>query len=210
VPKKSEGHPKGANRVSDEALSASLAAFVEAGRPGSARLAEFAAAPVSVQQAFWSAIGKRVRWDHALSRYRDLLADPDAPPPVSVRRREPRRPWWEDRWRNRAYRARRDETRGRRHEPDFERDKARLLLISAEDYVERLTGEVPSTTGFLCCPLPDHDERTPSFRVRDEFFRCWGCGAHGSIYEFAGLLWGLARQGSDFRRIHERLVEVFP
>jgi len=30
------------------------------------------------------------------------------------------------------------------------------------------------------CPF--HDERTPSFTVRDETFHCFGCGAHGDVF----------------------------
>lgn len=36
-----------------------------------------------------------------------------------------------------------------------------------------------------CCPF--HNEKTPSFYVNDDkqFFHCFGCGAHGSIIDFA-------------------------
>ncbi len=31
--------------------------------------------------------------------------------------------------------------------------------------------------GFACCPF--HNERTPSFKVYEDHFHCFGCGAHG-------------------------------
>jgi len=116
---------------------------------------------------------------------------------------------WGQRWRDRAYRDRAIEQRGRRVDDGFEAEKAYLDGIEAVDYVFRLTGEEPNRAGYLLCPLPGHDERTPSFSCRDTRWRCYGCHAHGSIYELAGILWDLPRSGADFRRIHERLVEVF-
>jgi DNA primase len=42
------------------------------------------------------------------------------------------------------------------------------------------------------CPLPDHDERTPSFTVnpdKDVFF-CFGCLRGGDVVELARFAWG--------------------
>ena len=33
-----------------------------------------------------------------------------------------------------------------------------------------------------CCPF--HDEKTPSFKVFDDHYHCFGCGAHGNAIEF--------------------------
>jgi len=123
--------------------------------------------------------------------------------------RESARRIWGQRWRDRAYRDRAIAERGRRVDDGFDAEKAHLEGIEAIDYVFRLTGEEPNRAGYLHCPLPDHEERTPSFSCRDTRWRCYGCGAHGSIYELAGILWDLPRSGADFRRIHERLIEVF-
>lgn len=114
---------------------------------------------------------------------------------------------WGQRWRDRAYRDRAIEDRGRRVDDGFDAEKAHLEGIEAVDYVFRLTGVEANRSGYLLCPL--HDERTPSFSCKGTRWRCYGCQAHGSIYELAGLLWDLPRSGADFRRIHDRLVEVF-
>ncbi len=39
------------------------------------------------------------------------------------------------------------------------------------------------------CPLPDHDDRTPSFVVypEDAHFHCFGCGAHGDVLDLHQL-----------------------
>lgn len=117
---------------------------------------------------------------------------------------------WGQRWRDRAYRDRAIEQRGRRVDDGFDAEKARLEAIEAVDYVFRLAGAEANRAGYVHCPLPDHEERTPSFNCRGTRWRCFGCQAHGSIYELAGRLWDLPRAGADFRRIHERLIEVFP
>lgn len=45
------------------------------------------------------------------------------------------------------------------------------------------------------CPIPTHDDTAPSFVVYeenpdDQHYHCYGCGAHGDIYELVGLLFG--------------------
>ena len=34
------------------------------------------------------------------------------------------------------------------------------------------------------CLLPAHPDRTPSFDIKWDGFRCWGCGKHGDIVDF--------------------------
>jgi hypothetical protein len=44
------------------------------------------------------------------------------------------------------------------------------------------------------CPIPTHDDRTPSFRVYDSIrFHCYGCEARGDVYELIGLVYGIER-----------------
>ncbi len=86
-----------------------------------------------------------------------------------------------------------------------------MLAIPAPIFVGVLGGEdVPDRGGLLRCPLPDHDDRTPSFRVYPgNGWRCYGCGQAGTIYDFAAALWGLGLRGADFGRVHRRLREIF-
>ncbi len=35
----------------------------------------------------------------------------------------------------------------------------------------------------LCCPLPNHNEKTPSCYVQREFFKCFGCGEGGDCFK---------------------------
>ncbi len=54
-----------------------------------------------------------------------------------------------------------------------------------------------------CCPL--HREETPSFVIYpDDHYHCFGCGAHGDIYDLIGTLYGKA----TFRERVEMLAGV--
>ena len=36
--------------------------------------------------------------------------------------------------------------------------------------------------GYMCCPF--HNEKTASFKVYENDYHCFGCGAHGDIFAF--------------------------
>jgi hypothetical protein len=69
--------------------------------------------------------------------------------------------------------------------------------LSLPDYFENLveTGQIEGPMlrqngeYHICCPF--HLEDTPSFRINDERFHCFGCGKHGDIFaaimHFEGL-----------------------
>jgi hypothetical protein len=56
----------------------------------------------------------------------------------------------------------------------------------------------------ICCPLPAHDDTTPSFRVYDRGFVCFGCGAKGGLLDLVITL-GKARDRAGAARWLERL-----
>lgn len=39
--------------------------------------------------------------------------------------------------------------------------------------------------GFACCPF--HNERNPSFKVYEDHYHCFGCGAHGDHTELVQI-----------------------
>jgi len=85
-----------------------------------------------------------------------------------------------------------------------------LKALPVAQYVEALTGLAPDASGKLSCPLPDHDDRTPSFQVypsNDSWF-CFGCERGGRIYQLAALLAGypLPLRGDDFRAVRRVLL----
>lgn len=43
---------------------------------------------------------------------------------------------------------------------------------------------------MICCPF--HDDRTPSMKLNEDYFYCFGCGAHGDVIDLAARLFGLS------------------
>jgi hypothetical protein len=78
----------------------------------------------------------------------------------------------------------------RSHGIDFEALKNRIDIVS---YVERYTRLRPATGRFVGrCPLPDHDDSTPSFWVypTTRSWFCFGCNRGGDVIHFARMLDG--------------------
>lgn len=59
---------------------------------------------------------------------------------------------------------------------------------------------------WCCCPLPDHDEQTPSFHIDEErqVWKCFGCQRGGDLFVLAQHLWG---EGL-FYKVADRLREL--
>lgn len=57
---------------------------------------------------------------------------------------------------------------------------------SMRDVVERY-GFQPNRAGFLHCPFHDGDH-TASLKIYKDSFHCFGCGAHGDIFDFVRLV----------------------
>lgn len=68
--------------------------------------------------------------------------------------------------------------------------------VPLEDYAAGLT-DLKNAGGNLVglCPLPDHEEKTPSFHVYpDGHFHCYGCEAHGDVLDLHQLAHGHAEK----------------
>jgi hypothetical protein len=82
-----------------------------------------------------------------------------------------------------------------------------LLEVPAEVWLPALTGvEVPRGR-HVCCPLPGHDDGSPSCRIYDTSFYCFGCSAGGDIFNFASELYGIPSNSRDFPALRERLAD---
>ena len=87
-----------------------------------------------------------------------------------------------------------------------------LADIPPRVYVEALTGLVPTREGKVSCPLPGHDDGTPSCQVypdADRGWYCFGCERGGTIYDLAALLAGyrLPLRGADFIALRNVLAD---
>jgi hypothetical protein len=88
----------------------------------------------------------------------------------------------------------------------------RLADIAPPVYFEALTGLVPDRDGKVCCPLPGHDDSTPSCHVYDDAedgWHCFGCGRGGTVYTLAALLadYSLPLRGADFIAVRGVLLD---
>ena len=92
-----------------------------------------------------------------------------------------------------------------------------VMLMEPAEWVARFTGGTrPAANRKIRCPLPGHDDRTPSMHVYDEAYRgvwCYGCSRGGDVYRFAAHLWELPwpLEGEAFREfaglVRERLFD---
>ena len=53
-------------------------------------------------------------------------------------------------------------------------------------------GYEPNNKGFVCCPF--HLEKTPSMKIFEKDYHCFGCGEHGDIITFVQKLFNLSFQ----------------
>jgi hypothetical protein len=87
-----------------------------------------------------------------------------------------------------------------------------LQRIPPALYFRDLAGVEPDRGGKVCCPLPAHEDPDPSCHVYDspaKGWYCYGCGRGGDIYELAGALWGLRREGGAFIELRKLLHKRF-
>lgn len=116
-----------------------------------------------------------------------------------------------------------DELRGRRHQPTRRSTAATstrpgsVALLAADDplkavvprvYVEALTGEAVPASGWIFCPLPDHEDRTPSFQALDSHWRCFGCNRGGGIIDLGAAVYGIEPRGRGYWQIRDRILEA--
>ena len=67
----------------------------------------------------------------------------------------------------------------------FETVKATVTpRIAAERY-----GLPVKQGNMICCPF--HDDRTPSMKLNEDYFYCFGCGAHGDVIALTSQLFDL-------------------
>lgn len=85
--------------------------------------------------------------------------------------------------------------------------------IPLGEYIHALTGTEIRRGRRANCPFPDHDDHSRDFAVtRDGTgFCCYGCNRGGTIFQFAGILWGyrLPLRGNVFCEVRDRLLDEF-
>ena len=154
--------------------------------------------PADAQKECWADLAERCQRHHELLRTLDPALDTSSRAFVADPGREP------DLW----PKPERPRTPLRALPTPSDRDV--LLEVEPVAYVEALTGVEVPRSGVIRCPLPDHEDRTPSFHVygAERGFYCFGCHRGGTVYDFAAALWDLPTRGSGFVELRRRVAEA--
>lgn len=75
-----------------------------------------------------------------------------------------------------------------------------MRIDAVQTIKERLTmrevlehyGYTADRKGFICCPF--HNEKTPSMRIYEKDYHCFGCQEHGDVITFIQKFFGLSFQ----------------
>jgi DNA primase len=62
-------------------------------------------------------------------------------------------------------------------------------------------GDTSKKNKLIHCPIPGHNDKTPSFSIFDngKHFRCFGCGVHGDVISFVEQVRGISfRDAMEF------------
>ena len=180
------------------------------------RLRRYLAAPPAVQEAF----DKRVRGaiDANLKLQRGAEAESDEDLAAGL---EPVMSWdaylpkllgstrqagvaWDESWQRRANRP-----QPKPGDPaPYSRDTDPLFDVDLREVWPLIAGDDVPQHGRVSCPNPDHEDRWPACSVREGYFRCFACGAAGSIIDLGALVFGIEARGSGFHEIRGRLLEL--
>lgn len=162
------------------------------GRPPAEANAAFGELPTDQQQACWTDLAAEC-WRRIEEELFDPILDYEPPP-------------------RRARPANRRPVANVRRAPTGPHDDP-LLEIESAVYFEVLTGVEVPRNGMVCCPLPGHEDRSPSLKVYDgdEGWFCFGCLRGGTIYSLAAELWEYPQplRGHAFLVVRDRLAEIF-
>lgn len=79
---------------------------------------------------------------------------------------------------------------------------------SMRDILERY-GMHPDRSGFICCPF--HKEKTASMKIYQDSYYCFGCGAHGDVFDFVSAMDNLSFREAflDLGGTYEHKEETF-
>ena len=63
------------------------------------------------------------------------------------------------------------------------------MAVSVKEAAEYYGLEV-NRGNMVCCPF--HNDRTPSMKLNEDYFYCFGCGVHGDVIDFVARLFNLS------------------
>ena len=72
----------------------------------------------------------------------------------------------------------------------FESVKAAVTVRQAAEHYGLKVGH----GNMACCPF--HNDHTPSMKLNEDYFYCFGCGATGDVIDFVARLFNLSNYGA--------------
>jgi hypothetical protein len=81
-----------------------------------------------------------------------------------------------------------------------------LKAVPPHVYFEAIAGIVVPANGRVSCPVPGHEDRHPSCQVTSRGWRCWSCGAGGSIIDLGAAIYGIEPVDRGYHEIRRRLL----
>ena len=58
-----------------------------------------------------------------------------------------------------------------------------------------------TTTGMTCCPF--HEDHTPSMKLNDTYYYCFGCGATGDVIDLTARIFNLSSLQAARKLVHD-------
>ncbi len=85
--------------------------------------------------------------------------------------------------------------------PRFDADmKHKARSLKCTDLVRAHGLGRPGRQFSILCPCPDHDDSSPSCSIKEETWKCFGCGAGGDVLDLIGVLDELGSYDAQVRR----------
>jgi hypothetical protein len=114
-------------------------------------------------------------------------------------------------WRSLRRRIQRERAASEPRRTDWRYVDRQLRDFQASEYMLRISAREIEDHQRIHCPLPDHDDHSRDFGIRQTVWHCHGCNRGGTIYEFAAHYWerGTPLRGQDFKDVQRELAELF-
>ena len=89
----------------------------------------------------------------------------------------------------------------------FESVKAAVTVRQAAEHY----GLEVNRGNMVCCPF--HNDRIPSMKLNEDYFYCFGCGAHGDVIDLVARLFNLSSYDAAKKlaaKLEQALAELQP
>jgi hypothetical protein len=82
-----------------------------------------------------------------------------------------------------------------------------LKRVPASVYLPLISGVEVSATGTCRCPHPDHEDRHPSCKAYGPRWKCFACGAGGTVIDLGELYSGIPASGASYWELRDWIID---